>query len=289
MWSLDLSLVVWSLRLSPALDPKSIPLSDPPFPGGLAVLLCSWALWLWLVCLRGGCNVAWRQCRCSALIKQWKESRTSSRKPRTPPQELESSARPDYHCLAKTSATSGGKSQGWCKVHYGEEERRRCLVWTQSAWRLQRGGSAWGSGWKGAHGDRGRFCPGSGSISHWQLHQPHVGCMVSGSQGTQTQLTNRDNYEGWQLGCWHAFTVGRGQHYFRRRRDLHTDRNTRMNETNQWQAVSLLVKMPEAAGVDPWARRLRPLCHWVISIYLGPLQAKANITPQNSFEAQFGG
>lgn len=40
--------------------------------------------------------------------------------PKTPLQDLESSAGPDYQCLAKTSASSGGKGHGWCTT-----EKRR--------------------------------------------------------------------------------------------------------------------------------------------------------------------
>lgn len=124
--------------------------------------------------------------------------------------------------------------------------------------------------------------------SHWQHHQPYVGCTVDGSQGPQTHLTSRNIYYRWQLCSWRAFSVGRGQHCFRRR-CLNTEEKRRMNEMTQWQAVSLPVKMPEAARRCPWARRLKPLCHSVTRIYLTPLQAKANINYQNSFWAWFGG
>lgn len=84
-----------------------------------------WTIWLWLVCLSGGCNVTWRQCYRSTPKKQWKESCTISRMPRTPLQELESSAAPYHLCLAKTSAASGGKGHGWCAT----EKKREGSVW----------------------------------------------------------------------------------------------------------------------------------------------------------------
>lgn len=58
-WSLDLSPPVWSLHLSPALDPKDLPVPDPPLPGRLTVLLHPCTLWLWLVCLGRGCNISY--------------------------------------------------------------------------------------------------------------------------------------------------------------------------------------------------------------------------------------
>lgn len=69
-----------------------------------------------------------------------------------------------------------------------------------------------------------------------------------------------------------------------RRRDLNTE-GKKMNEINQCRAVSLLVKMLEAARVS----LDRDTQISVLPAYVSPLQAKTNITLQNSFWAWFGG
>lgn len=52
----SISSTEWFVCQSPGIDPKDLPLCDPPFPGGMAVLH-SWTFCLWLVCLSGGCNL----------------------------------------------------------------------------------------------------------------------------------------------------------------------------------------------------------------------------------------
>lgn len=107
-------------------------------------------------------------------------------------QGLESSAGPDYHCLAKTSATSGGKGNGrWVVLC------REGGVWSE----LDMHGGSKGEGVPGDGVGSEPTGTGRGGLIQTLCEEPAIGsvtslmgCTVDGSRGPQTHLTSRNIY-----------------------------------------------------------------------------------------------